>query len=203
MRFEGTLKTWNNERGFGFIQPTQGGQELFVHIKSFPAGFGRPVLNLQLTFEVEQTADGKKRAKNVLMVHHAQASSPAKGGAAATWEKASVVALTLFALLYLGVTLVWGMPVLFAVGYAAMSLVCSLFYAQDKAAAQADEWRTSESTLLLLGLVGGWPGAIVAQQMFRHKTSKVSFRVAFWLTVLVNVGVFVAYATPLMRATSA
>lgn len=137
------------------------------------------------------------------MVHHAKASSPAKGGAAATWEKASVVALTLFALLYLGVTLVWGTPVLLAVGYAAMSLVCGLFYAQDKAAAQADEWRTSESTLLLLGLVGGWPGAIVAQQMLRHKTSKVSFRVAFWLTVLVNVGVFVAYATPLMRATSA
>jgi uncharacterized membrane protein YsdA (DUF1294 family) len=52
-------------------------------------------------------------------------------------------------------------------------------------------------------LVGGWPGAIVAQQMLRHKTSKVSFRVAFWLTVLVNVGVFVAYTTPLLRDTAA
>ena len=64
MRFEGVLKTWNDERGFGFIQPTNGGQELFVHIKCFPAGYGRPALNLNVTFEVEQTAEGKKRAKN-------------------------------------------------------------------------------------------------------------------------------------------
>ncbi len=36
MRIEGTLKKWNDERGFGFIQPTHGGQEVFVHISSFP-----------------------------------------------------------------------------------------------------------------------------------------------------------------------
>jgi cold shock CspA family protein len=60
MRFEGVLKTCNDERGFGFIQPTNGGQEVFVHIKSFPSGVGRPALNLKITFEVEQIAEGKK-----------------------------------------------------------------------------------------------------------------------------------------------
>ena len=203
MRFEGVLKTWNDERGFGFIQPTQGGQELFVHIKSFPAGYSRPALNLKITFEVEQTADGKKRAKNVLLVRPIGAAAKAKGKPAVRWEKASVFALVFFALLYLMVTLIWGTPVLLAAGYVAMSLVCGLFYAHDKAAAQANEWRTPEGTLLMMGLVGGWPGAIVAQQLLRHKTSKVSFRVAFWLTVLVNVGAFVAYTTPLLRATPA
>lgn len=203
MRFEGILKTWNDERGFGFIQPTLGGQELFVHIKSFPAGYGRPALNLALTFEVEQTAEGKKRAKNVLLVRPAKSSTPAKRRAAATWEKASILALAFFAMLYLVVTLIWGTPVLLAAEYVAMSLVCGLFYAHDKTAAQANEWRTPEGTLLMLGLVGGWPGAIVAQQVLRHKTSKVSFRVAFWLTVLVNVGAFVTYTTPLLRATAA
>ena len=203
MRFEGLLKTWNDERGFGFIQPTNGGQELFVHIKSFPAGYGRPALNLKITFEVEQTAEGKKRAKNVLLVRPAQTSAQAKGKSTARWEKASIFALAFFALLYLVVTIIWGTAVLLAVGYVVMSLTCGLFYAHDKTAAQANEWRTPEGTLLMLGLVGGWPGAIVAQQMLRHKTSKVSFRVAFWLTVLVNVGVFVAYTTPLLRATAA
>lgn len=200
MRFEGMLKTWNDERGFGFIQPTQGGQELFVHIKSFPAGSGRPALNLKLTFEVEQTAEGKKRAKNVLLVRPIGAAARAKSKSVARWEKASVFALVFFALLYLAVTLAWGTSVLLAVGYVSMSLVCGLFYAHDKAAAQADEWRVSEGALLMLGLAGGWPGAIVAQQILRHKTSKVPFRVAFWLTVLVNVGVFVVYTTPLLRA---
>lgn len=54
----------------------------------------------------------------------------------------------------------------------------------------------SESTLLLLGLVGGWPGAIVAQQTLRHKTIKLSFRVSFWLSVVVNIGVFVFACSP-------
>jgi len=203
MRFEGMLKTWNDERGFGFIQPNNGGQELFVHIKSFPAGYGRPALNLNVTFEVEQTAEGKKRAKNVLLARPEQTSTQKKGKPSARWEKASIFTLVSFALLYLMVTLIWGTPVLLAVGYVVMSLTCGLFYAHDKTAAQANEWRTPEGTLLMLGLVGGWPGAIVAQQMLRHKTSKVSFRVAFWLTVLVNIGVFVAYTTPLLRATAA
>ena len=203
MRFEGVLKTWNDERGFEFIQPTNGGQELFVHIKSFPAGYGRPVLNLKLTFEVEQTAEGKKQAKNVLLVRPIGAVAKAKGKSATRWEKASVFALVFFVLLYLVVTLTWGTAVLLAFGYMAMSLVCGLFYMRDKAAAQENEWRTPESTLLMLGLVGGWPGAIVVQQMLRHKTSKVSFRVAFWLTVLVNIGAFVAYTTPLLRAPAA
>jgi uncharacterized membrane protein YsdA (DUF1294 family) len=48
-----------------------------------------------------------------------------------------------------------------------------------------------------LGVVGGWPGAIVAQQMLRHKTQKASFRSAFWGSVVINVIVVVVFATPL------
>jgi uncharacterized membrane protein YsdA (DUF1294 family) len=53
-----------------------------------------------------------------------------------------------------------------------------------------------ERTLLLLGIIGGWPGAVLAQQTLRHKTQKVSFRRAFWATVLVNLVVFAVFATP-------
>jgi uncharacterized membrane protein YsdA (DUF1294 family) len=42
----------------------------------------------------------------------------------------------------------------------------------------------------MLGLIGGWPGAIVAQQLLRHKTSKASFRLAFWATVVLNIAAF-------------
>jgi cold shock CspA family protein len=65
MRFDGKLKTWNDERGFGFVEPVQGGQDIFVHIKSFPTGTGRPAVGLPLSFEVETGPDGKKRAKAV------------------------------------------------------------------------------------------------------------------------------------------
>ena len=53
MRFEGTLKTWNDDRGFGFIEPTQGGQEIFVHITTFNSRTGRPQAGQRVTFEVE------------------------------------------------------------------------------------------------------------------------------------------------------
>ncbi len=59
-------------------------------------------------------------------------------------------------------------------------------YALDKSAARDDRRRTRESTLLLLGILGGWPGALAAQALLRHKSAKPSFRVAFWGTVVVN-----------------
>ncbi len=66
MRIEGTLAKWNDERGFGFITPAQGGQEIFVHISAFPKDGIRPTLGEKLTFEIETDNNGKKRAKNLL-----------------------------------------------------------------------------------------------------------------------------------------
>lgn len=66
MRIEGTLSKWNDDRGFGFITPTQGGQEIFVHISTFPKNGIRPTLGEKLTFEIEIDNNGKKRAKNLL-----------------------------------------------------------------------------------------------------------------------------------------
>ena len=65
MRIEGTLSKWNDDRGFGFITPTQGGQEIFVHISTFPKDGIRPTLGEKLTFEVETDDTGKKRAKHL------------------------------------------------------------------------------------------------------------------------------------------
>ena len=68
--------------------------------------------------------------------------------------------------------------------------------AADKTAARSGRWRVSERTLLNLGLIGGWPGAIIAQQVLRHKSKKTAFQRAFWVTVLVNVVAFVLLAPP-------
>lgn len=65
MRIDGKLTKWNDDRGFGFIEPTQGGQEIFVHISSFPENSQRPKLNELLSFEVEINKDGKKHAVRV------------------------------------------------------------------------------------------------------------------------------------------
>lgn len=95
-----------------------------------------------------------------------------------------------FAIGYASVALIRGMPIWVSVLYAGASLLCFAFYAVDKAAARAGRDRIPESMLLSLGLVGGWPGAIVAQQAFRHKTSKPAFRLRFWITVATNIALF-------------
>lgn len=66
MRFEGTLSRWNGDRGFGFIMPTHGDQEIFVHISAFPKDGVQPTLGEKLSFEIETDNSGKKRAKNLL-----------------------------------------------------------------------------------------------------------------------------------------
>lgn len=71
--------------------------------------------------------------------------------------------------------------------YGVASVACFIAYALDKSAAVERRQRISERTLLLLGLFCGWPGALLAQRMLRHKSSKTSFLLKFWITVLMNV----------------
>ncbi|MEJ0005932.1 MAG: DUF1294 domain-containing protein [Steroidobacteraceae bacterium] len=74
--------------------------------------------------------------------------------------------------------------------YVVASVITFAVYRRDKQAAKNGGQRTSESTLHLLSLLGGWPGALVAQRMSRHKTKKESFQSAFWATVIMNCGAF-------------
>jgi uncharacterized membrane protein YsdA (DUF1294 family) len=73
----------------------------------------------------------------------------------------------------------WVLPASFV-----LNLLTFRMYWTDKRAAQAGQWRTPESTLQLLALAGGWPGAWLAQQVLRHKSSKLPFRAVYWLMVL-------------------
>lgn len=65
MNFSGKITRWNDERGFGFINPNQGGSDIFVHISAFPRDGKRPILGESITFEIESNSKGKKQAINV------------------------------------------------------------------------------------------------------------------------------------------
>ena len=66
MRIDGTLTKWNDDRGFGFITPTQGGPEVFAHISAFPRDGQRPRLGERLSFEIGIGKDGKQQAKSIV-----------------------------------------------------------------------------------------------------------------------------------------
>lgn len=106
------------------------------------------------------------------------------------------VLLLLFAALFAAAAYLWQAPPLAAGLYLAGSAICFVMYALDKAAAKAGRWRTSEGALLFWAFACGWPGAIVAQKLMRHKSHKRSFGNRFLATVALNTAIFAYLVSP-------
>lgn len=75
-----------------------------------------------------------------------------------------------------------------------MSGITFFAYAFDKSAAMNKRWRTQEQTLHLFALAGGWPGGLIAQNLFRHKIAKTSFKLVFWVCVVANLAALATLA---------
>ncbi|QNE46384.1 DUF1294 domain-containing protein [Glaciihabitans sp. INWT7] len=209
-RVTGTLTSWNDDRGFGFLTTDVGDRRVFVHISAFPRSAARPLLGEALSFEIETADDGRSVARRVNGERMAQsASSPPEPPAAprrttiqrvlagrrpASFDYLAIIG---FFLVYVFVSVQWPMPPWVLGVYLLTSVLSFIVYAVDKRAATSGGWRISESSLLALGIIGGWPGAIVGQQVFRHKTRKRGFRSAFWGTVVLNVLAFVTFSVVL------
>ncbi len=196
MRFEGTLSSWNDERGFGYIESSQGGEPIFMHVSAWPRGSGRPQLNQAVTFEVEVGPKGK-RAREVRVSRARRPSRSSQQAGRAEWGTATLFVIPAFVVLYVVLAVLWGLPLWVAGLYLALSTAAYVAYAADKAAAARSDRRTPENTLHLLALAGGWPGALLAQQFLRHKSTKQEFRQVFWATVVLNATGLVVAASPL------
>jgi len=104
--------------------------------------------------------------------------------------------IVLFVGCYVAAEHYWHVPWWVALVYVVASLVTVIAYAFDKSRARRGGQRVPEGTLNLLAFAGGWPGAILAQQTLRHKTQKASFRRKFWVAVVANILLFLAFASP-------
>lgn len=187
MRYQGRITLWKDEKGFGFITQNGDDDRVFLHISAFRHRQRRPKENDLVTYEV--TIDDKKRrqARSVAFVRDrvAPGKSPTYSG------KDLLISLSAFGFLCIVVamTILGWLPTVTPWVYGIASFVTFFAYAFDKSAAIGRRWRTRENTLHLFSLVGGWPGALLAQRFIRHKSAKDSFQSLFWLTVLVNCGV--------------
>lgn len=182
-RYQGRISAWKDDQGFGFITPNGGGPTVFVHVKSFVRQGIRPAGNEIVTYDLAVNENGKPRAENVAYVHHRYAKQPS----CRTGMNSLIVAVAFLG--FITTCSVTGkLPALIFGLYIAMSIAAFIAYAIDKSAAQNKRWRTKESTLHALGLAGGWPGALFAQKIFRHKYKKQAFQQVFWFTVITNCG---------------
>ncbi|MES2534510.1 MAG: cold shock and DUF1294 domain-containing protein [Pseudomonadota bacterium] len=181
MRFQGRITTWKDDQGFGFITPNGGGDQVFVHIKSFSHRQRRPSGNEIVTYEVSTDEQRRMKARNVAFI-----TSRARAAAPGNHRVSSLVLAFLFLTFIIGLVFVGKLPLTLLGLYLGSSMVTFIVYALDKSAARSGRWRTQESTLHLLSLIGGWPGALIAQQHLRHKSKKMSFQFGFWITVALN-----------------
>ncbi|MCU7931753.1 MAG: cold shock and DUF1294 domain-containing protein [Candidatus Thiodiazotropha sp. (ex Codakia rugifera)] len=191
MRTKGKITSWNDKKGFGFITPNTGGKQVFVHIKAFSNRNRRPGINQLITYALSTDKQGRPCAvKATLAGDRLPQKTKQKKGSLS-------VSVAIIFLVIVSVTVATSkIPSLILAVYLILSLLTFIMYAVDKSAAKEGTWRTQESTLHLLSLAGGWPGAVVAQQKLRHKSKKQSFRIIFWVTVLLNCILFIGLLTP-------
>ena len=186
MRTKGKITSWNDDKGFGFITPISGGKRVFIHIKAFSNSNRRPDINQVVTYALSSDKQGRPCAANATL---AGDKLPEKTNS--TNSSLSTIVAAFF-LVIVGVSVLTAkIPPFILALYIVGSLFTFIMYAADKSAARKGNWRTKESTLHLLSLAGGWPGALIAQQKLRHKSKKQSFRSVFWVTVFINCGAFV------------
>lgn len=182
MRHQGKITSWKDEQGFGFITPNDGGNQIFVHITSFANRQKRPIGNECVTYELKTDARGRAQAGSVAFLD--EVSTPTSSGRSNTPLLLAAVFLAFVA----GAVLADKLPLAVLWLYYGASAVAFIAYALDKSAAKNNRWRTQESTLHLFALFGGWPGALAAQSLLRHKSTKLSFQLIFWTTVFLNCG---------------
>jgi uncharacterized membrane protein YsdA (DUF1294 family)/cold shock CspA family protein len=187
----GTISKWNDEKGFGFITPNSGGKQIFIHINEFSREHKRPIQGISVNYNTSTDARGRSCAVDVSpLAGHKKVSR-------ADRQLLSSILLSGAFFAILGILVAMDeLPIVIPGAYLILSAVAFALYKKDKSAAEWDERRTPEKTLHMISMLGGWPGALVAQNKLRHKSSKVSFRVVYWATVVINCGALVWLLTP-------
>jgi uncharacterized membrane protein YsdA (DUF1294 family)/cold shock CspA family protein len=186
MKFQGKVINWNDEKGFGFVEPDGGGERAFVHIKAFRPRSRRPLNGEVIIYELVRENNNRYKAANI------QFAADVKPAKIRIKTKSNSVFGLIFTLIFgIGLmlsVLVGALAPMVVVLYFVMSLITFIAYAMDKSAAEKGRWRTKERTLHLLSLTCGWPGAYFGQTKFRHKSSKMEFKSVYWVTVVLNIG---------------
>ncbi|WP_088893539.1 DUF1294 domain-containing protein [Leptolyngbya ohadii] len=186
----GKLIKWKDDRGFGFIQPADGSEEVFLHISELKDSTRRPQIGDTIYYRVV-TQDGKARACNGFIqgarrkpdLRSADRQSSTGAASSTALGRSSVLEGILLSVIPLIGAVRFaaitgnGLPLIL---YPIMSLITYVLYSVDKSRAQKGEWRIQESTLHLGELAGGWLGGFIAQRMLRHKNRKKSYQTTFW-----------------------
>ena len=189
MRYAGKLVTWKTENGYGFIALSTDEKKVFAHINQFEKTHGQPQLGQRYSFELGKDNDGRECATKIILANSIRNEQKAHQTKSFPWIGA--LFLVSFSALQIYLVLSNALPLWVLLSYVILSLLTYIFYCKDKMAAITKHWRTPENTLHLLALLGGWPGAVVAQYHLLHKTKKQAFLTIFWFAIIIHITLFV------------
>jgi len=190
VRHKGKITNWNDSKGYGFVVPHGGGTRAFVHIKAFTNRARRPTEGDFVTYDITQDSRNRTNAINIRYAGERPSETTQSSPGYSHYLVVFVFGALVSALVGFG-----RLPLEILFIDVTASGIAFLAFAFDKAAAMNNRWRTRENTLHLLSLIGGWPGALIAQRMFRHKTKKDDFQTVFWFTVIVNCGMLLWFSS--------
>jgi uncharacterized membrane protein YsdA (DUF1294 family)/cold shock CspA family protein len=191
---KGTLVMWNDLKGFGFVRPENSEDDYFIHITAFKKGMTRrPEIGDEVRFRPAD-APGKKRV-SFAVIEGVDYEQPAlKPFSLMPRPRSLAVNLLILTPLSLSAYLLWRAknPIPFF-SYCVFSLLTLFIYGADKTHAATHRWRVPEIYLHILELMGGWPGALMAQNAFRHKTRKSLYQVLFRGIIVLHLLAWGAY----------
>lgn len=185
----GRVSQWDAAKGLGFVQPEGGGERLLLRRADLQGRLRTQAPQPGEPVRFERAADGRRALRVYsLAPPPARAAAPAPSASRPAGPGSNrLLVIPVFALL-LGL-LHWQQPLPRPVPllYGALSTALFLVYGLDKWAARKGQSRVAEGSLHLIALMGGWPGALLGQQLFRHKTAKPSFLRLTWAMVALNI----------------
>lgn len=183
MRHTGHITSWDEEQGTGHIKMTNGLELILVHKHEFRNHQTPPQLNQEVSFILSKDNTGKFIAQNVLR-YEDKLPSTSNIRVALIF---SITALFLFSVMIF-TKLPAEKAAIILVNYFLISTVTFKAYKIDRTFLLEHIGSLPESTLHFLSLLGGWPGAMLAQEILQHKIHDRGFKTLFWLTIFINIG---------------
>lgn len=188
MRVKGKVIKWQNDKGFGFIKPINGMPDIFFHEDSLISQSRRPKVGNEVSFEIATNPEGKQRAERILFRGERDPRQRDR------FLDVFYSGLSITFLVCVGILVfLKKLDPIFLILYLLLSLITFLIYWSDKNKANNNEWRTSEKKLNFFSLIGGWPGALIAQRLLHHKSRKKSFLIRYYVTVILNISAISIY----------
>lgn len=181
-RVQASLVEWKDEKGYGFARLPGGTDRVFVHARAIGHDGPRPKKGDTIELDLIEGRKGPSaRNVRVLTAEEIARALPYH-----------VVTATMLFILAQLVIVLGNAPFGLATYYTVMGAVSVYLYGRDKQAAVAGLWRISERQLLLVDLMGGIIGGLLAQQRYWHKTSKPAFQTRIFAIVVLHAGLLAA-----------